>query len=214
MPDDLRYKNYEKRPEPSSQAVRFCLMDVSGSMGEQATPNGSTKLDLAKQAVIESLDAFNDRDEVALWVFSTQLNGRDDYFELSPLEPIATNRDRLKQLVGGLAPEGGTGLYDTTAAGVATMEKVAAADKITAVMLLTDGRNEDADSPYGSTEALVADISRQRELGTVRVFAVAYGDGASIPELTSIVQATNGALYQSKDPRDIRQVLRNVISNF
>jgi len=33
---DLRYKNYEKRPVPSSQAVMFCLMDVSGSM-DQAT---------------------------------------------------------------------------------------------------------------------------------------------------------------------------------
>ncbi|STV36462.1 YeaH [Klebsiella pneumoniae] len=32
---DLRYKNYEKRPEPSSQAD-VCLMDVSGSM-DQAT---------------------------------------------------------------------------------------------------------------------------------------------------------------------------------
>ncbi|WP_075181944.1 YeaH/YhbH family protein [Pantoea sp. 1.19] len=33
---DLRFKNFEKRPEPSSQAVMFCLMDVSGSM-DQAT---------------------------------------------------------------------------------------------------------------------------------------------------------------------------------
>ncbi|GAB6263120.1 YeaH/YhbH family protein [Photobacterium sp. CCB-ST2H9] len=33
---DLRYKNYERRPMPSSQAVMFCLMDVSGSM-DQAT---------------------------------------------------------------------------------------------------------------------------------------------------------------------------------
>ncbi|NMP26730.1 YeaH/YhbH family protein [Rahnella sp. SAP-1] len=33
---DLRYKNFERRPEPSSQAVMFCLMDVSGSM-DQAT---------------------------------------------------------------------------------------------------------------------------------------------------------------------------------
>lgn len=33
---DLRFKNYEKRAEPSSQAVMFCLMDVSGSM-DQAT---------------------------------------------------------------------------------------------------------------------------------------------------------------------------------
>lgn len=33
---DLRYKNYEKRPKQNSQAVMFCLMDVSGSM-DQAT---------------------------------------------------------------------------------------------------------------------------------------------------------------------------------
>ncbi|NLS11332.1 YeaH/YhbH family protein [Vibrio sp. SM6] len=33
---DLRFKNYEKRPVPSSQAVMFCIMDVSGSM-DQAT---------------------------------------------------------------------------------------------------------------------------------------------------------------------------------
>jgi uncharacterized sporulation protein YeaH/YhbH (DUF444 family) len=33
---DLRFKNYAKRPLPSSQAVMFCLMDVSGSM-DQAT---------------------------------------------------------------------------------------------------------------------------------------------------------------------------------
>lgn len=31
---DLRYKNVEKHPEPSSQAVMFCLMDVSGSMDQ------------------------------------------------------------------------------------------------------------------------------------------------------------------------------------
>ncbi|MDD8058170.1 MULTISPECIES: YeaH/YhbH family protein [Shewanella] len=33
---DLRYNNYAKREKPSSQAVMFCLMDVSGSM-DQAT---------------------------------------------------------------------------------------------------------------------------------------------------------------------------------
>lgn len=33
---DLRYRNFERRPQPTSQAVMFCLMDVSGSM-DQAT---------------------------------------------------------------------------------------------------------------------------------------------------------------------------------
>ncbi|AYA63794.1 YeaH/YhbH family protein [Alteromonas sp. RKMC-009] len=33
---DLRFKNYDRRPVPTSKAVMFCLMDVSGSM-DQAT---------------------------------------------------------------------------------------------------------------------------------------------------------------------------------
>ncbi|WP_137167648.1 YeaH/YhbH family protein [Salinimonas lutimaris] len=33
---DLRFKNFDKRPVPTSKAVMFCLMDVSGSM-DQAT---------------------------------------------------------------------------------------------------------------------------------------------------------------------------------
>ncbi|WP_324754863.1 YeaH/YhbH family protein [Roseovarius sp. Pro17] len=34
-PLDVRYKFFEMRPEPSSKAVMFCLMDVSASMGER-----------------------------------------------------------------------------------------------------------------------------------------------------------------------------------
>ncbi|WP_404339483.1 YeaH/YhbH family protein [Pseudoalteromonas mariniglutinosa] len=33
---DLRFRNYEKQPQPTSKAVMFCIMDVSGSM-DQAT---------------------------------------------------------------------------------------------------------------------------------------------------------------------------------
>ncbi len=33
---DLRFRNYEKQPHPTSKAVMFCIMDVSGSM-DQAT---------------------------------------------------------------------------------------------------------------------------------------------------------------------------------
>ncbi len=34
-PIDLRYNSYTEQPVPTSQAVMFCLMDVSGSMGER-----------------------------------------------------------------------------------------------------------------------------------------------------------------------------------
>ncbi len=41
-PVDLRYNRFEAKPQPSSQAVMFCLMDVSGSMTED-------RKDLAKR---------------------------------------------------------------------------------------------------------------------------------------------------------------------
>ena len=34
-PLDVRYKLFEKQPEPNAHAVMFCLMDVSASMGER-----------------------------------------------------------------------------------------------------------------------------------------------------------------------------------
>src|SRR5262245_18547877 len=33
-PIDIRYRRFENEPKPVAQAVRFCLMDVSGSMSE------------------------------------------------------------------------------------------------------------------------------------------------------------------------------------
>jgi hypothetical protein len=44
-PIDVRYNSYEPQPIPTSQAVMFCLMDVSGSMGER-------EKDLAKRFYI------------------------------------------------------------------------------------------------------------------------------------------------------------------
>jgi len=44
-PFDLKYNNRVMRPEPSTQAVMFCLMDVSGSMDE-------AKKDIAKRFFI------------------------------------------------------------------------------------------------------------------------------------------------------------------
>ena len=34
-PVDIRFNRYEKQPNPNTKAVMFCLMDVSGSMGER-----------------------------------------------------------------------------------------------------------------------------------------------------------------------------------
>lgn len=44
-PFDIRYNNFQQIPQPNTKAVMFCLMDVSGSMGER-------EKDLAKRFFI------------------------------------------------------------------------------------------------------------------------------------------------------------------
>jgi Ca-activated chloride channel family protein len=54
--------------------------------------------------------------------------------------------------------------------------------------------------------------SEEREV--VRVFAVAYGEDASIEELTAITNASRARLYRATDPLTIERVFQQVISNF
>ena len=188
------------------------VMDVSGSMGDPAGSDRETKLELAKQAATDSLGLFADRDEVGLWIFSTELDGQRDYREVVPIGPVSANRDTLKRTLAGLTPLNGTGLYDTTAAAYDALVKVATPARITAMVLLTDGRNEDRTND--DLDGLVSHIGGEGAGGQVRIFAIAYGRDASVDQLRRITEATNGKLYDSKNPADIKSVFRNVISNF
>jgi Ca-activated chloride channel family protein len=48
----------------------------------------------------------------------------------------------------------------------------------------------------------------------VRVFTISYGEGADVPTLRSIAQATSAAHYDASNPATIQQVFTAVISNF
>jgi Ca-activated chloride channel family protein len=187
------------------------LLDVSGSMSDIAG-EGLSKLDLAKQAVISSLDQFKPEDEVGLWIFSTELDGPNDYLELIPPQPLRSIESDLVKTVNALVPGGGTGLYDSTRAAVQAVRDGYDPTKINAVLLLTDGICED-DPPGCELDNLVRYLgSEEREV--VRVFAVAYGEDASIEELTAITNASRARLYRATDPLTIERVFQQVISNF
>ena len=71
------------------------LLDVSGSMADLAG-SGDTKLELAKQAVLSGLDSFKPEDEIGLWIFSTNLDGDNDYLELIPPAPLERHPRRVR----------------------------------------------------------------------------------------------------------------------
>jgi Ca-activated chloride channel homolog len=192
------------------------VVDVSGSMAELAGDERETKLDLAVQAAITALEQFRDDDEVGLRIFSTGLgpDGQADYLDLVPVAPIGDNRDELVRRLEGLFPVGGTPLYTVTQDSFDEMREAADPEKINAVVLLTDGRNEDPRNSdlEGLLNGLTEGLEGQQS--PVRIFPIAYGRDADPAVLRRIAEATDAAAYDSSDPRSIDRVFTAVISNF
>lgn len=198
------------------------VIDISGSMKDRATRDSpDTKLDLAKRAAITSLDTFKPNDEVGLRVFSTGL-GPDQsatYIDLVPIAPVSKNMDDLRRQIDALYPTNGTPLYDVTAQSFADVSAGYDPTKINAVVLLTDGRNDDG-NPSDDRHQLEQTIKTlqegsQGELSKpVRVFTIGYGADADLGVLKQIAEATNAAMYNASDPKSIDKVFIAVVSNF
>jgi Ca-activated chloride channel homolog len=195
------------------------LLDVSGSMGDPATDddNGPTKLDLAKQAIVDALDQFEADDQVGLRVFSTNLGAGEnsDSLDVVPIGARGDNREELVRRVNDLVPTNGTPLYTATNDAYEDMLSQFDKDRINAIVLLTDGRNEDRRN--NDLEGLLRHLRAQADSETsepVRVFAIAYGKDADLETLRRIAEATNASVYDASDPTTISKIFVSVVSNF
>ena len=198
------------------------VVDVSGSMSDPADPEtGDTKLDLAKRAALDSLGQFKPEDEVGLRVFSTDL-GPDrtaTWLDVVPVGPMAEQSETMRSQIQGLFPTNGTPLYEVAGTSFTTMVEGYDATRINAVVLLTDGVNDDGapSDDRAQLDRLIADL----EAGTtgenatpVRLFTIGYGQDADFSVLRRMAEATNGATYNASDPKSIQKVFTAVVSNF
>jgi Ca-activated chloride channel family protein len=203
--------------EQRKPAKVLLLIDVSGSMGDFATDRGETKLDLAKQAAIDALDQFKDEDDVGLRIFSTDLSTTEpfDYVDLVPFGPIAQQREEIASRIRSLVPTQGTPLYTAVEDSYELLQREYAADRINAIVLLSDGQNEDPrnEDLDGLLNAL-SSANEGQSARPIRVFPIAYGDGADLTTLKQLAEATNAAAYDASDPASITKVFTAVISNF
>jgi Ca-activated chloride channel family protein len=192
------------------------VIDVSGSMGDDAG-NGSTKLDLAKDAAVDALRQFKDDDLVGLRIFTTNAspNAPTDYLDLLPIAPIAGQREQMEQKIRGLIPRSGTPLYTTAKAAYEGLKSSFDPARINAVVLLTDGQNDDPRN--NDLDGLITALRAGSEgvsSTPVRLFTIAYGKSASLGVLKRMAEATNAAAYDASDPKTIANVFIAVISNF
>ena len=203
--------------EQRRSARVMLVIDVSGSMGDAADDQGTTKLELAKQAAISALDEFKADDDVALRIFSTDVSPQEptDYVDLVPFGPIGAQREQIASKIRSLVPTQGTPLYTVTGDSYEDMRESYDPAKINAVVVLSDGRNEDPRNR--DLEKLLTDLrsgSEGQSSRPVRVFPIAYGQDADLAVLKRIAEATNAAAYDASNPATIIQVFTAVISNF
>jgi Ca-activated chloride channel family protein len=192
------------------------VIDVSGSMAEEGG-DGQTKLDLAKQAAVNALSQFGPNDLVGLRIFSTAISPKEptDYLDLVPIGPISANREQIVAKLRALVPTKGTPLYTTALATVGFVGQQYKPELINAVVLLTDGRNEDARNE--DLQGTLAQLSAGNEGGAdkpVRLFTIGFGKDADASALRRLAEATSASYYDSSDPKVIDKVFTNVISNF
>ena len=191
-------------------------------MGDTADPNtGATRLELAKQATIDALGDFSDDDEIGLWVFSTELgpDASDTLLELVPIGRAGDVREELAAEVRDLVPVSNTPLYDATQRAYEEMSADYDPERINAIVLLTDGKNQDGDTndDQEQLQELRDVLSAQSEglqSQAVRVFPIGFGQDADLVTLRSIAEASQAAVYDSSDPRSISKVFVAVVSNF
>ena len=182
-------------------------------MGDIAGESGESKLDLAKRAAIRALTQFAPDDRLGLWIFSSEFPpSQQPYLELVPIAPVRERIDELRARIAGLTPQGGTALYATTRAATRYLRSSFDPERINAVVLLSDGKNEYP--PDTNLDGLLQELSSEGEDVAVRVFPIAYGQDADLPTLQRIAEASRAAAYDAADPASIDKVFTAVVSNF
>ena len=127
-------------------------------------------------------------------------------------------RARLRDQIEGLFPQNGTPLYEATQEATETIQQAYDPEKINAVVLLTDGVNDDGDTSDDADQLdqLIGTLRGGEGVNAraVRVFPIAYGTDADTATLRRIAEASTGALYVATNPATINDVFTAVVSNF
>ena len=194
------------------------LIDVSDSMSEPAGDSRTSKLQAASDAARSAMQLFTDDDEVGLWTFSSGSAGRPDWQQVVPVGAMreridgATRRAAIDADLQRLEVRGGTALYSSIEAAYDEVHRRYRADRINAVVVLTDGHNNDRDGGP-DLDALLKRL-RSDPARPVRILTIAYGRDVESDVLNRIAAETGGAAYTASTTADIETAYTSVLSNF
>jgi hypothetical protein len=195
------------------------LVDRSGSMADGIADSDDTRAVLAQRSLRQAIGSIAPDSDVGLWSFTTDLPD-GDWEVLVSTGPLAatvggvTRRAALLSAVDGLdpKPDGGTPLYDVIQAGYRAAQADFAYGRLNAVIVITDGRNEDPGSI--SLGDLVDDLRLTFDgVKPVRIIAIGYGRGADTKTLRQITDITGGRTYQALTADEVESAFAQVLAD-
>jgi hypothetical protein len=195
----------------------LAVVDASGSMDFDA--GTGTRMELLADAAGIGLSTLPDHARVGLWVFSIDKGGPGrDWRELEPVRRLdelrfgRTQRYALRERAAELPglTDGGTGLYDTALAAYREAVRRYRPHYSNAVVLMTDGRNDDPDSI--GLEELLQRLQQLRDPDRpVRVVGIAISEDADLQALERMARVTGGDAYLAARPQDILGVFAQAV---
>ncbi|MFC8781794.1 substrate-binding and VWA domain-containing protein [Streptomyces nigra] len=194
------------------------VVDASASMEERVPGTERSRMDVTRASLRRALNTFTADDEIGLWDFSTALDGTKDYRVRVPAGRLAdsegdvTQRDRLAAAVDRLkpVPDGATGLYDTTLAAYEAARSSYAKGRFNAVVVLTDGVNEDPGSI--SRSGLLSRLGKLADSKRpLPLIMIAVGPDTDREEADRIAKATGGSGHEVTDPAQMETAILKAI---
>ncbi|MES1255878.1 MAG: VWA domain-containing protein, partial [Acidobacteriota bacterium] len=168
-------------------------LDESGSMRKA--------VDEMKAAAREFVQALEPRDPVALITFSDHVLFAHD---------LATNRQWSFDAIDKYQALGGTALYDALYDSIMRLKFVQGRR---AVVVLTDGRDEDnPGTGPGSVHVLDDVIARAKEVDTA-IYAIGLGPKVDRPLLERLAQISGGAAYFPASAAELTEQYRGIVEN-
>jgi Ca-activated chloride channel family protein len=158
------------------------------------------KIRSATAATAEFLGRLDANDEVALLTFG------DEVTTLSEPARVGDVVEGLSGRVASLIANGNTALYDsvcqatTLATTMKAEDEAAGASRLYGVVLLSDG--EDTIGEPTENQMFVTCLPANAEADGVKIFPIAFGEGAAVDVLERIAAVTGGRMY-SADPASI-----------
>ena len=177
------------------------VVDTSGSMAEER------RLERAKAGLRTFFRNVGRQDSLGLTIFSDRIQ------PLIPIGPFPENRAQIQATVRNLIADGGTAVYDAAIEGFRSVRRGATRERISAVVVLTDG--EDTDSAASVHDVVEAVRAQGDSSNQVRVFTIAYSAGAlgAADALEEIAKASGGQAYEGST-EDIETVYKSISSFF